>query len=82
MIVQNAESVGVSRGQNECEFEAFMPRKSTFMDATVARGFMPDGTVRGYTDTAVTYHIAVFRSLSDDNIICDFIPVLEITRRL
>ena len=22
-----------------------MPRKSTFMDATVARGFMPDGTV-------------------------------------
>ena len=26
--------------------EAFMPRKSTFMDATVAAEFMPDGTVR------------------------------------
>lgn len=30
-----------------------MPRKSTFMDATVARGFMPDGTVRGRTDNTV-----------------------------
>lgn len=30
-----------------------MPRKSTCMDATVARGFMPDGTVRGCTDNTV-----------------------------
>lgn len=30
-----------------------MPRKSPFMDATVARGFMPDGTVRGRTDNTV-----------------------------
>lgn len=43
MIVQNAETMGerAKRGQ----FEAFTPRKSTFMDATVAREFMPDGTV-------------------------------------
>mgnify|MGYP003204815836 CR=1 FL=1 len=26
-----------------------MPRKSTFMDATVTRGFMSDGTVRVLT---------------------------------
>ena len=32
-----------------------MLRKSTFMDATVARGFMPDGTVGGYTEIAVTF---------------------------
>ena len=32
-----------------------MPRKSTFMDATVARGFMPDGTVRGCTETVMTF---------------------------
>ena len=32
-----------------------MLRKSTFMDATVARGFMPDGTVRGCTEIAVTF---------------------------
>ncbi len=31
-----------------------MTRKDTFMDATVARGFMPDGTVRECTDTVVT----------------------------
>lgn len=30
-------------------FEAFTPRKSTFMDATAARGFMPDGTVVTFT---------------------------------
>ena len=47
MIVQDAETMGerAKRGQ----FEAFTPRKSTFMDATVARGFMPDGTVRVLT---------------------------------
>lgn len=54
-----------------------MPRRSTFMDATVARGFMPDGTARNCADI----HI-VFSDLADDNIICDFIPVLEITVRL
>lgn len=32
-----------------------MPRKSAFMDVTVARGFMPDGTVRGCTDTVVIF---------------------------
>lgn len=54
-----------------------MPRKSTFMDATVAAEFMPDGTVRNCADI----HMAI-SGLSDDNIICDFIPVLEITRRM
>lgn len=54
-----------------------MPRKSTFVDATVARGFMPDCTVRRCDDiyTAVS-------GLVDDNIICDFISVMEITSRL
>ena len=47
------------------------------MDASVARGFMLDGTVRNCADI----HIAV-SELSDDNIICDFIPVLEITGRM
>ena len=50
-----------------------MPRKSTFMDATVARGFMPDGTVVRCDDI-----YTVVSGQSDDNIICDFIPVLEI----
>ena len=54
-----------------------MPQKSTFMDAMVAREFMSDGTVRNCADI----HIAV-SELSGDNIICDFIPVLEITSRL
>ena len=27
------------------QFEALTPRKRPFVDATVARGFMPDGTV-------------------------------------
>ncbi len=50
-----------------------MPRKSTFMDATVARGFMPDCTVVRCDDI-----YTVVSGQSDDNIICDFIPVLEI----
>mgnify|MGYP005916172289 CR=1 FL=1 len=54
-----------------------MPRKSTFMDATVVRGFMSDCTVTRCADI----YIVVSR-LSNDNIICDFIPVLEITSRL
>ena len=54
-----------------------MPRKSTFMDVTVARELMPDCTVRGCADI-----YTVVSRLSDDNIICDFIPVLEITRRM
>ena len=54
-----------------------MPRKSIFMDVTVARGLMPDCTVRNCADI----HIAI-SGLSDDNIICDFIPVLEITRQM
>ena len=57
-----------------------MPRKSTFMDATVARGFMSDCTVMYYRHCG-DFHIAV-SELDDDNIICDFIPVLEITSRL
>lgn len=54
-----------------------MPRKSTFMDATVARELMPDCTVRNCGD----FHIA-FSGLADDNIICGFVPILEITGRL
>lgn len=54
-----------------------MPRKSPFMDAMVARELMPDCTVWNCGD----FHIA-FSGLADDNIICDFIPVLEITRRM
>ena len=54
-----------------------MQRKSTFMDATVARGFMSDCTVRECADI-----YTVVSGLSDDNIIRDFIPVLEITSRL
>ena len=62
------------------QFEAFTPRKSTVMDATVARGFMPDGTVM-ILPTCGDYHITA-SGLDDDNIICDFIPVLEITKRM
>ena len=47
------------------------------MDATVARGFMPDGTVMRCADI-----YTVVSRLSDDNIICDFIPVLEMTRQM
>ena len=54
-----------------------MPRKSTFMDATVARGFMPDGTVMRCADI-----YTVVSGRSNDNLICDFIPVLKITSRV
>ena len=54
-----------------------MPRKNTFMDATVAAELMPDCTVRNCVDI----HIAV-SGLADDNLICGFILVLEITSRL
>lgn len=54
-----------------------MLRKSTFMDATVARGFMPDGTVVRCADI-----YTVVSRLDDDNIICDFILVVEITRQM
>ena len=57
-----------------------MPRKSTFMDATVARGFMSDCTVMYYRHCG-DFHTAL-SGLRDDNLICDFIPVLEITSRL
>ena len=42
--VQNAESVGVREGKTR-PFRGFYAPKSTFMDATVARGFMSDCTV-------------------------------------
>lgn len=32
-----------------------MPRNSTFMDATVARGFMSDCAVRGCAEITVTF---------------------------
>ena len=54
-----------------------MLRKSTFMDATVARGFMPDCTVMRCADI-----YTVVSGRSNDNLICDFNPVLEITRRM
>lgn len=54
-----------------------MPRKSTFMDVTVARRFMSDCTVMRCADI-----YTVVSRLSNDNIIYDFIPVLEITSRL
>ena len=54
-----------------------MPRKSTCMDATVARGFMSDCTVMRCADI-----YTVVSRLSNDNLICDFIPVLEITRQM
>lgn len=54
-----------------------MPRKSTFIDATVARGFMPDGTVMRCADI-----YTVVSGRSNDNLICDFIPVLKITSRV
>ena len=58
-----------------------MPRKSTFMDATVARELTPDCTVMVLPPLCGDFHIA-FSGLGDDNIICDFIPVLEITRQM
>lgn len=47
------------------------------MDATVARGFMPDGTVMRCADI-----YTVVSGRSNDNLICDFIPVLKITSRV
>ena len=54
--------------------EAFTPLKSTFMNVTVARELMPDCTVERCADI-----YTVVSEQRDDNIICDFIPVLEIT---
>lgn len=59
-----------------------MPRKSTCMDATVARGFMPDGTVMILPTLWGLSHSVALSGRSNDNLICDFIPVLEITSRL
>lgn len=54
-----------------------MPRKSTFVDATVARELMLDCTVMRCADI-----YTVVSGRSNDNLICDFNPVLEITRRM
>lgn len=54
-----------------------MPRKNTFMNATVARGFMSDCTVMRCADI-----YTVVSRRSNDNLICDFILVLEITSRM
>lgn len=54
-----------------------MPQKCPFIDATVARGFMPDGTVMRCADI-----YTVVSGRSNDNLICDFIPVLKITSRV
>ena len=48
MIVQNAEIMGVREGKTSMNWSFYAP-KITFMDATVARGFMPDGTVVTFT---------------------------------
>ena len=69
LVVQNAETMGVREGKTRSI--------RSFMDATVARELMPDCTVRNCADI----HIA-FSGLADDSLICDFIPVLEITSRL
>lgn len=52
--VQNARSMGARKGKTR-SFRGFYPPKSTFIDATVARGFMPDGTARGCTEITVTF---------------------------
>ena len=48
VIVQNAESAGVREGKTR-SIRGVCARKSTFMDATVARGFMSDCTVKVLT---------------------------------
>ena len=68
--------MGVREGKTR-PFRGFYAPKCTFMDATVAREFMTDCTVVRCDDI-----YTVVSGLSDDNIICDFIPVLEITRQM
>ena len=46
MIVQNAGNPGVKEVKMRLNGGFYDPKKHfSFMDATVARGFMPDGTV-------------------------------------
>lgn len=54
LVVQNAENPSVREGKMRLNGGVYAP-KSTFIDATVARGFMPDGTVRRCTEIAVTF---------------------------
>ena len=80
MIVQNAESMGASEGKTRSIRGFYAPKKHFYgcdRSSRVYAGWHREGMYRDYGD----FHIAVL-GLDDDNIICDFIPVLKITRRL
>lgn len=79
-IVQNAGSMGVSEGKTKENWGFYASKKHFYGcdgSSWVYVWLHREGMYRDYGD----FHIAVSR-LDNDNIICDFIPVLEITSRL
>ena len=76
-IVQNAENPGVREDKTRSFRGFYAPQKHFYGcdgSSWVYTRLHREGMYRDYGD----FHITV-SELSDDNIICDFIPVLEIT---
>lgn len=76
MIVQNTENMGVREGRTSVNWGFYDPKKHLYgcdrSSWVYARWHCDD-----ITDTVVTF-TQRFRGLVMNNIICDFIPVLEI----
>ena len=81
MIAQNAETMGVRESKTRSIRGFYAPKKHFYgcdCSSWVYAGWHCDGMYRDYGN----FHIAVSGLDDDNNIICDFIPVLEITRRM
>ena len=80
LIVRNAESVGVREGKTSVNWGFYAPKKHFYGcdgSSWVYVWLHREEMYRDHGD----YHIAV-SGLGEDNIIWDFIPVLEITSRM
>lgn len=80
LTVQNTESVGVREGKTSVNWGVYALKKHFYgcdRSSWVYAGWHCEGIYRDCGD----FHIA-FSGFGDDNIIYDFIPVLEITSRM
>ena len=80
LVVQNAENPSVREGKMRLNWDVYAPKKHLYgcdRSSWVYVWLHREGIYRDCGN----FHIAV-SGLGDDNIICDFTPVLEITRQM